>query len=304
MALPDPAGTADAAPAGPPPELTHVLRPGAGGAGQNAAAGQEGAPEAPSGAPPTPRHGGTYDHRYGHGLAYDMTGAEPDPAPAGLRRGRGRSGRHMAVAAGAVAAVLLTAAYASGLLTKDGGGDDRALPDGETTAPFVSAAPEAPEAPLPASPSRTRSVSPSVPPSPSEPAPASAPAPSATGQSSPVPLAAGPTPAQATATPTGATPPGPSSPVPGVTLRRGDDGPEVVELQERLEQAGFYRGRHDGRYNRRVEDAVAAYQYDNGIQDDPEGVYGPATRRALEAETGHPGDGQDRGDGDGGWDGW
>ncbi|WP_249401216.1 peptidoglycan-binding protein [Streptomyces sp. PKU-MA01144] len=329
VALPDAAGAPDATAAGPPPELTQelpqeltqVLPPTAdGAAGRDAAAGQEGAasrdgvpgqppggagrPPGGAGRPPGGAgHAGTYayGHLHGHDTAYDMTGAEPDPAPAGLRRGRGRSGRHMAVAAAAVVAVLLTAAYATGLLTKDGGGDDRALPDSETTAPFVSAAPEAPEAPLSTSPSRTRSASPSASTSPPEPASASAPA--ATGSSSPVPLAAGPASPPEAPTPTGVASPGPSSADPGATLRRGDNGPEVAELQERLEQAGFYGGRHHGRYDRRVEDAVAAYQYYSGIQGDPEGVYGPATRSALEAETRYPGDDHGQGDGGGDWDG-
>ncbi|MFD9212512.1 peptidoglycan-binding protein [Streptomyces sp. NPDC059544] len=284
VAFPDPADGRDATPAGPPPELTQVLAPGAHGAGQ------VGAPEAPQGAA---GHGGTYDYRYEDGHAYDVTGTEPEPAAGGRRRGRG--GRRVFVAVAAVVAVLGTAAYASGLLT-DAGGEDRALPDSETTAPFVSAAPDAPEASVSASSSATRSASPSASPSPSETAPAS---PSADGgPSSPAPLAAGPTSPSATATPTGGTSPRPSSPAPGVTLQRGDSGEEVVELQERLEQVGLYGGRSHGRYDGRVEDAVAAYQYYRGIEDDPQGVYGPATRRALEAETRYPYDG-----GNGGWDG-
>ncbi|WJY50213.1 peptidoglycan-binding protein [Streptomyces chengbuensis] len=285
VAFPDPADGRDATPAGPPPELTQVLAPGAHGAGQ------VGAPEAPQGAA---GHGGTYDYRYEDGHAYDVTGAEPDPAAGGRRRGRG--GRRVFVAVAAVVAVLGTAAYASGLLTKDAGGEDRALPDSETTAPFVSAAPEAPEASVSASSPATRSASASASPAPSETASAS---PSADGgPSSPAPLAAGATSPSATATPTGGTSPRPSSPAPGVTLQRGDSGEEVVELQERLEQVGVYGGRSHGRYDGRVEDAVAAYQYYRGIEEDPQGVYGPATRRALEAETRYPYDG-----GNGGWDG-
>ncbi|MDI9887258.1 peptidoglycan-binding protein [Streptomyces sp. HNM0645] len=281
VALPDPADAPAATAAGPPPELTQVLGPAAHGA-----AGQEGAPDAPYGAA---GHGGPYDHRHEHGPAYDMTGAAPEGAAGRRRRrGRGRDGRRVAVAVAAVVAVLGTAAYASGLLTKDGDGDDRALPDSETTAPFVSAAPDAPDV----SKSATRSTSPSESASPPEPAPASTSQPVGAGTSSPAPLAAGPT--SPSATPTSGT--APSSPAPGVTLRRGDDGPEVVELQERLEQVGLYGRRSHGRYDGRVEDAVAAYQDANGIRDDPEGVYGPATRRALEAETRYP-------YGDGGWDG-
>ncbi|WP_432076500.1 peptidoglycan-binding domain-containing protein [Streptomyces wuyuanensis] len=285
VALPDPADAPDATVAGPPAELTQVLVPGTHGTG-----GRDGAPEAPPGAA---GHGGTYDYRYEHGHAYDVTSAEPDPA-AGGRRG----GRRVAVAVAAVVAVLGTAAYASGLLAKDGGGDDRALPDSETTAPFVSAAPDTPDASVSASPSATGSASPSASASRSASAPSPTSSSAGPSSSSTVPLAAGPTSPPATAAPTGGTSPTPSSPAPGVTLQRGDNGPEVVELQERLEQVGLYGGRSHGRYDGRVEDAVAVYQYYRGIEDDPEGVYGPATRRALEAETRYPYDG-----GDGGWDG-
>ncbi|MFE0038292.1 peptidoglycan-binding protein [Streptomyces sp. NPDC059015] len=286
VALPDPVDVPTAA--GPPPELTQVLAPATRGD-----AAQDEAPEAQDGAA---GHRGAYDDRYEHGHAYDMTGAEPDPTAGGRRRGRG--GRRVAVAVAAVVAVLGTAAYASGLLTKDGGGDDRALPDSEMTAPFVSAAPDAPVASVSASESATRSASPSAPASSAESAPASASLPAGAGASSPAPLAAGP--ASPSPTPTSGTGPAPSSPAPGVTLRRGDDGAEVVELQERLKQVGLYGGRSHGRFDGRLEDAVAAYQSGNGIQDDPEGVYGPATRRALEAETRYPyGDGTS-----GGWGGW
>ncbi|TLQ46242.1 peptidoglycan-binding domain-containing protein [Streptomyces marianii] len=285
VALPDPADAPAATASGPPPELTQVLAPATHGA-----AGQDGAPDAPYGAA---GQEGPYDHRHEHGPAYDMTGVDPEGTAGRRRRGRGRDGRRVAVAVAAVVAVLGTAAYASGLLTKDGGGDDRALPDSETTAPFVSAAPDAPDASVSASESATRSTSPSESASSPESAPASTSRPAGAGTSSPAPLTGGPTPPSATPTSGTAL----SSPAPGVTLRRGDDGPEVVELQERLRQVGLYGRRSHGRYDGRVEDAVAAYQDANGIRDDPEGVYGPATRRALEAETRYPYD-----DGNGGWD--
>ncbi|MFM9369768.1 peptidoglycan-binding domain-containing protein [Streptomyces sp. Da 82-17] len=79
----------------------------------------------------------------------------------------------------------------------------------------------------------------------------------------------------------------PRSPRPPV-LREGDEGPEVRELQNRLSQRYFYAGPEHGRYDVLVEDAVARYQYAEGITGDPQGVYGPATRRALEAETREP----------------
>ncbi|GAA2442079.1 peptidoglycan-binding domain-containing protein [Streptomyces macrosporus] len=69
-------------------------------------------------------------------------------------------------------------------------------------------------------------------------------------------------------------------------LREGDTGPEVAELQYRLRQTYAYRGDVDGRYDREVRDGVATFQEWYGVRGDPEGVYGPNTRRALERATG------------------
>ncbi|MEG9552274.1 peptidoglycan-binding domain-containing protein, partial [Streptomyces baarnensis] len=71
----------------------------------------------------------------------------------------------------------------------------------------------------------------------------------------------------------------------GPSLRPGDRGPEVAELQNRLMEVWLYSGPSDANYNGRVENAVAVYQSYKAIQGDPAGVYGPNTRRALEAET-------------------
>ncbi|MEV0034861.1 peptidoglycan-binding domain-containing protein [Streptomyces sp. NPDC050804] len=71
----------------------------------------------------------------------------------------------------------------------------------------------------------------------------------------------------------------------GISLGPGDSGPEVVELQNRLGEVWLFRGPADGRYDQRVEGAVRIYQSYKSIEGDPEGVYGPNTRRALEAET-------------------
>lgn len=71
-------------------------------------------------------------------------------------------------------------------------------------------------------------------------------------------------------------------------LRYGDKGPEVVELQLRLRQIGFYDGDADGAFDRQVENAVRAYQLARVILKDPSGVYGAATRASLEGETKEP----------------
>ncbi|MFD5493933.1 peptidoglycan-binding protein [Streptomyces sp. NPDC127091] len=76
--------------------------------------------------------------------------------------------------------------------------------------------------------------------------------------------------------------------VPGAVLRRGDRGPEVVELQQRLRQLRLYNSEVHGRFNRRVEDALRTYQWSRGIRGDELGVYGPETRSRLESETREP----------------
>jgi hypothetical protein len=86
----------------------------------------------------------------------------------------------------------------------------------------------------------------------------------------------------------------PGAPVPSASdgrdpvLRYGDKGPEVVELQLRLRQIGYYRGDADGDFDRDVESAVRGYQLTRVILKDESGVYGVATRASLEAETTEP----------------
>ncbi|MCT7356654.1 peptidoglycan-binding protein, partial [Streptomyces sp. 15-116A] len=74
---------------------------------------------------------------------------------------------------------------------------------------------------------------------------------------------------------------------PAPTLRRGDRGDEVTELQLRLRQLYLYNDDIDGHFNRRVEDALTTYQWSRGLHEEL-GVYGPETRRMLESETREP----------------
>ncbi|MGW6970792.1 peptidoglycan-binding protein [Streptomyces sp. NPDC054952] len=163
------------------------------------------------------------------------------------------------------------------------GKTDTALLDAKPSGPVASLAPTgSPEASP--SPKASRSASPS--PSASRSASPSA---SASRSASPSPT---PSTSRSTAPPTSTPPPKPSRtpkpqsppppPVQGPTLAYGDSGSEVKKLQQLLSGQGLYRGRVDGRYGRSVENAVSEFQWYNDIQGDPWGVYGPATRRALE----------------------
>ncbi|MFH8571418.1 peptidoglycan-binding protein [Streptomyces sp. NPDC017993] len=82
---------------------------------------------------------------------------------------------------------------------------------------------------------------------------------------------------------------GPSAPPTGpIVLREGSSGPEVEELQDRLGQLALYVGEDDGRYDADVRAAVSRYQRVHGLQGDPDGVYGAATRASLESRTREP----------------
>ncbi|MEU6592819.1 peptidoglycan-binding domain-containing protein [Streptomyces sp. NPDC046881] len=111
------------------------------------------------------------------------------------------------------------------------------------------------------------------------PSPPATTAPPATAPSPPAPGAS----AAAPTAPTAATDPdGPG------TLRQGDTGPEVTDLQQRLLRIpDVYRdGTASGTYDVTLTEAVARFQLWYGISGDETGVYGDDTRRALESRTG------------------
>ena len=62
-------------------------------------------------------------------------------------------------------------------------------------------------------------------------------------------------------------------------LRRGDKGDEVVALQERLTELGYWNGKADGNYGQLTQQAVFALQKAAGLTRD--GVTGAKTRKAL-----------------------
>jgi lipoprotein-anchoring transpeptidase ErfK/SrfK len=80
---------------------------------------------------------------------------------------------------------------------------------------------------------------------------------------------------------------GPSQPVGDVqlaqsittTLRRGDSGPQVRALQERLRYLKYWVGTVDGKFGNLTQQAVYAFQKVQGLSRD--GIVGSATRAAL-----------------------
>lgn len=224
------------------------------------------------------------------------------------RRPSGRRRRRAVLlgASGAVVGVVAAAGLAAGFLSydtpsrktgatgtdgmraavPDASGEEQEEPSGSGAAPGRASG----------TPGATAAGTPSAEPSAS--------APSAGGSASPVPSAsASPSGAGASGKPTapaGST--APATPPPSGTptapddrrrpdmpvLRRGDRGPEVVELQLRLGQLYLYTGPADGIFDDRVEQAVRTYQWARGVWADGIGLYGAETRRALESETAVP----------------
>lgn len=70
-----------------------------------------------------------------------------------------------------------------------------------------------------------------------------------------------------------------ASTIPTRTLRPGDNGEDVRNVQVRLQALGYYAGSLDGRYGSGTEDAVKQFQLRNGLKAD--GKAGAATNAAL-----------------------
>ncbi|ELS52942.1 hypothetical protein STVIR_6142 [Streptomyces viridochromogenes Tue57] len=223
----------------------------------------------------------------------------PPPATPGARdlhdaadrADRRRRRRHTVLlgVGGALVTVLAAAGLASGLLTYETPSRDKALPDDIRASIPVPSTSEASAEPspsgtsarptqAPAAPSPTRSASPTPSPSRSS----ASPAPSPSAEPTKAPASAG---AEASGA-LGESIAGAEAPPP--TLRRGDRGPEVTELELRLTQLGLYTREAQGSYNEGVEDAVTRYQWARGIQPPEYGVYDLATRERLESETTEP----------------
>ncbi|MGW3458910.1 peptidoglycan-binding domain-containing protein [Streptomyces olivaceoviridis] len=211
---------------------------------------------------------------------------EPDAPTVGTEadRPRRRSRRTVLLAAGG-AGVAVVAVAGSALFSYQAPVRGRAaqevresIPETTTRAPSSATAPAPPVASRPPLPSPSATADPSPSQGSASPSPTTTPTASASASRA----AASPTPST---TPSGT--PGTTPAAPPV-LRRGDTGPEVTELQQRLRRLNLYAGRIDGIFTRPVEDAVRTYQLARGIMGDGLGTYGPATRRSLESETPEP----------------
>lgn len=176
------------------------------------------------------------------------------------------------LAAGGVGAIVTTLAVVG-----SGPGDEGTeAPDrvGATRAAIVpTGAGTASASPSPTSASPTRSATSSASASPSA-SPSAAPSRS-------TPAAPAPPPVRATGSVD-------ATPTQSGVLRQGDRGPAVVALQQRLNQVMDPDLRVNGVYDSRVRQYVAFYQDHYGIRGDGSGVYGPETRRHLEARTREP----------------
>ncbi|MFE6284320.1 peptidoglycan-binding protein [Streptomyces sp. NPDC057877] len=222
-------------------------------------------------------------------------GPPPSAPDAPVTSGRGPRRRRTVLlgATAAVVAVVAAAGLANGVFSYDAPTRDDAMPqDVREAVPDTQSTESSSARPSPSgtssatasasaspSPSTSESASPSASASSAEPSTSTSPSPSST-PTSPPPTAA----ATGTLSPTEED----DQPSPGPVLRRGDRGPEVTELQQRLRQLWLFNGDANGYYSRHLEDAVRTYQWSRGVQPDELGVYDVKTRARLEAETSEP----------------
>ncbi len=72
----------------------------------------------------------------------------------------------------------------------------------------------------------------------------------------------------------------------GTVLQLGSQGPEVAQLQQDLAALGLFPLQPSGNFDEPTRAGVQAFQAQNGINDDPPGVAGPATLAALARAVG------------------
>ena len=77
--------------------------------------------------------------------------------------------------------------------------------------------------------------------------------------------------------------PAPTAQATYTTLRKGDEGPEVVTLQQALAELGYLSGAADGNFGTGTQTAVKKFQTDQGLEAD--GIAGKKTLEALYAKS-------------------
>ncbi len=68
-------------------------------------------------------------------------------------------------------------------------------------------------------------------------------------------------------------------------LRRGDSGPEVVQLQNQLKSLGYFQARSTGFFASHTLEVVTKFQADHGLPQD--GIVGQQTQSAIDAVLGN-----------------
>ncbi|MGW1076764.1 peptidoglycan-binding protein [Streptomyces sp. NPDC002537] len=209
----------------------------------------------------------------------------PFPEPASHRRTRHR---WIPIALGGAALLAAVGIVGTGALyghsglpglpgTRDVAG--RIDPNDEDTGGAPRSTANRSESPRTAASSKPNSVSPPGPGTTATPRPPSAESSARSGNA--------PTPSDA-ASPTARTSPSPSASSSDDhdggdgTLRQGDSGAAVTEMQRKLWRLGFHDGHHYGVFDSYTADSVAKFQKWAPVQGDPLGVYGPNTRQALD----------------------
>lgn len=172
---------------------------------------------------------------------------------------RAAAGLGLVVAAGLVTSADLSPADDEGILTAQTAASS---PEVEQTTTVASASPATTEAPATttAPPPETTTTTP--------------PPETTTTTEPPAPAT---TTTEAPATTTTAPPPA------NEPLQQGDAGPEVQALQEQLVELGYWLGEADGTYGHTTQQAVMAFQKNEGIGRD--GVAGEETQAQLETAT-------------------
>ncbi|MGW6710134.1 peptidoglycan-binding domain-containing protein [Streptomyces sp. NPDC054956] len=187
----------------------------------------------------------------------------PSHGPSATPPGSGRGGNRMLPFAGLALLALGAAGVLALLLESPEEEPPRAVvPPGLSVPMLPVRSPGAGEEPSPPA----QSVRPAVPPS-------ASPSPSAP------PVPGPPASASQASKPSGST--GAQPPQQAATLRPGDRGAEVTDLQERLYAQGFTYVSVTGVYDGQTRRGVLQLQQNRSIKGDPQGIYGPATRAAF-----------------------